>query len=154
MGDLERQIRPVHRFSSRKKSNFFCSTGDRGQTFDDLGSKPRMSLMAWSHCLCSEDVEVFLGKYGLESSDAVGQNERFLLCFYGSMGSFCKFLGGHRGGMQVFYSRLQKNSGHEESVPWLIFSFTSPNGGLVKEPLRGDYPLSYWIVLEAKSKFK
>jgi len=45
-----------------------------------------------------EDVEVFLGKYGLESSDAVGRNERFLLCLRRSTGSFCKFLGGRRGG--------------------------------------------------------
>jgi len=45
-----------------------------------------------------EDVEVFLGKYGFESSDAVRQNERFSLCLHGSMGFFCKFLGGRRGG--------------------------------------------------------
>jgi len=44
-----------------------------------------------------EDVEVFLGKYGLESSDAVRQNEKFSPCLLGSMGSFCKFLGGCRG---------------------------------------------------------
>jgi len=46
-----------------------------------------------------EDVEVFLGKYRLESSDAIGQNERFLLYLCRLMGSFCKFLGGCRGGM-------------------------------------------------------
>jgi len=45
-----------------------------------------------------EDVEVFLGKYGLEFSDAVGRNEGFLLCLCGLMDSFCKFLGGRRGG--------------------------------------------------------
>jgi len=45
-----------------------------------------------------EDVKVFLGKYGFESSDAIGQNERFPLRLHGSTGSFCKFLGGHRGG--------------------------------------------------------
>jgi len=44
-----------------------------------------------------KDVEVFLGKYRFESSDAVGQNERFSPCLCGLMGSFCKFLGGHRG---------------------------------------------------------
>jgi len=44
-----------------------------------------------------EDIEVFLGKYKLESSDAVRQNERFLLYLYGSIGSLCKFLGGRRG---------------------------------------------------------
>ena len=78
-----------------------------------------------------EDVEVFFGKYGLESSDAIGQNERFLPCLCGSMGSFCKFLGGHRGGTYVFCNGVQEDSGHEESVPWLVFSFTSPNGGLI-----------------------
>jgi len=30
MEDLEERIRPVRRFSSRKESNSFCSTGDRG----------------------------------------------------------------------------------------------------------------------------
>ena len=45
-----------------------------------------------------EDVEVFLGKYGLESSDTVRQNEGFLSCLCGSTGFFCKFLGGRRGG--------------------------------------------------------
>ena len=29
-GDLEGQIRPVHRFSSRKMSNSVCSNGDKG----------------------------------------------------------------------------------------------------------------------------
>jgi len=46
-----------------------------------------------------EDVEVFLGKYGLESSDTVGWNEGFLLYLCRSTGSFYKFLGGRRGGM-------------------------------------------------------
>jgi len=46
-----------------------------------------------------EDVEVFFGKYGLESSDAVGWNKGCLLCLCGLTGSFCKFLGGRRGGM-------------------------------------------------------
>jgi len=45
-----------------------------------------------------EDVEVFLGKYGFESSNAVGRNERFSPCLCESMGSFYKFLGGRRGG--------------------------------------------------------
>ena len=45
-----------------------------------------------------EDVEVFLGKYGLESFDAVGRDEGFLPCLRGSTSSFCEFLGGHRGG--------------------------------------------------------
>jgi len=45
-----------------------------------------------------EDVEVFLGKYGFESSDAVGWSERFSPCLRGSTGSFRKFLGGRRGG--------------------------------------------------------
>jgi len=45
-----------------------------------------------------EDIEVFLGKYELESSDAVGRNEGFLPCLRGLTGSFCKFLGGRRGG--------------------------------------------------------
>jgi len=45
-----------------------------------------------------EDVEVFLGKYGLKSFDAVGQDEGFLPCFRGLTSSFCEFLGGRRGG--------------------------------------------------------
>jgi len=45
-----------------------------------------------------EDIEVFLGKYGFEFSDAVGQNERFSLCLRRLTGFFCKFLGGRRGG--------------------------------------------------------
>jgi len=44
-----------------------------------------------------EDIEVFLGKYKLESSDAVGRNEGIFLYLRGSTGSFCKFLGGRRG---------------------------------------------------------
>jgi len=45
-----------------------------------------------------EDVKVFLGKYRLESSNAVGQNKRFLLCLRGLTDSFYKFLGGRRDG--------------------------------------------------------
>jgi len=44
-----------------------------------------------------ENVKVFFGKYGLKSSDAIGRNEKFLLCLCESMGFFCKFLGGRRG---------------------------------------------------------
>ena len=44
-----------------------------------------------------EDVEVFLGKYRLESSDAVRRNEGFLPCLRRLTGSFCKFLEGCRG---------------------------------------------------------
>ena len=38
IGDFEGQIRLVWKFSSRKVSNSACSNGDRGYTFDDLGS--------------------------------------------------------------------------------------------------------------------
>jgi len=44
-----------------------------------------------------EDVEVFLGKYRLESSDTVRRDERFSPYLRGSTGSFGKFLGGCRG---------------------------------------------------------
>jgi len=44
-------------------------------------------------------VEVFFGKYRLKSSDVVGQNKRFLPCLHRLTGSFCKFLGDHRGSM-------------------------------------------------------
>ena len=82
----------------------------------------RLRLRSWNEFdgmvplpVLREDIEVFFGKYGLESSDAVRQNEGFLPCLCRSTGSFCKFLGGR----------------HEELVPWLVFSFLSPNGGLV-----------------------
>jgi len=45
IGDFEGRIRLVQRFSSRKASNSACSNGDRGYTFDDLGSAPGISLI-------------------------------------------------------------------------------------------------------------
>jgi len=78
-----------------------------------------------------EDIEVFFGKYGFESSDAVGQNKRFSPCLRRLTGSFCKFLGGRRGSTWVFCSGFQKDLGHKESVFLLVFSFSSPNGGLI-----------------------
>jgi len=78
-----------------------------------------------------EDVEVFLGKYGFESSDAVGRNERFSPCLRGSMGSLCEFLGGRRGCTQLFRSGFREDSGHEQSVSLLILNFTCPNRGLI-----------------------
>ena len=48
MGDLEGQICPVHKFSLRKVSSSFCSTGDKGYILDNLGSDPKRSSMAWS----------------------------------------------------------------------------------------------------------
>jgi len=46
IGDLEGQIRPVQRFSSRKAFNSACSSRDRGYTFDDLGSALEISSIA------------------------------------------------------------------------------------------------------------
>jgi len=47
------------------------------------------------------------------------------------MGSFYKFLGNRKGSTWVFHSGLWEDSGHKKLVLWLVFSFTSPNGGLV-----------------------
>jgi len=41
--DFEGWICPVQRFSSRKASNSACSNGDRGYTFDNLGSALEIS---------------------------------------------------------------------------------------------------------------
>jgi len=38
IGDSKGRIHPVQKFSSSKISNSACSNGDRGYTFDDLGS--------------------------------------------------------------------------------------------------------------------
>jgi len=46
IGDFEDWIRLVQRFSSRKASNSICSKGDKGYTFDDLGSAPGISSIA------------------------------------------------------------------------------------------------------------
>ena len=47
IGNLDRYIHLVYRFSSRKISSFFYSTGERGQTFVDLGSEPGISSITW-----------------------------------------------------------------------------------------------------------
>jgi len=49
IGDLERQIQLVLRFSERKALSSTYSMGERGYTLDDLGSDPEMSSIAWSH---------------------------------------------------------------------------------------------------------
>ena len=78
-----------------------------------------------------EDVEVFLGEYGFEFSDTVKQGKRFSLCLQGLVSSFCEFLGGYGGGMQVFHSGLWEDSCHKESVLLLVFNFAHSEGSLV-----------------------
>jgi len=56
IGDFKGQICPVRRFSSRKASNSTCSNGDRGYTFDDLGSALGISSIVLSHLQCSSSM--------------------------------------------------------------------------------------------------
>jgi len=45
MDNLDEQIHPVHKFSSKKVYNFFCSTEDREYTLVNLGLEPGRSSM-------------------------------------------------------------------------------------------------------------
>jgi len=47
MGNLEGQIQLVCRFSSRNASSLVFSTGDKGYTFDNLGSDPGINSIVW-----------------------------------------------------------------------------------------------------------
>jgi len=45
IGDLERYIQPVQRFSVRNASSLDCSAGDRGYTLENLGLTPDIRLI-------------------------------------------------------------------------------------------------------------
>jgi len=53
MGNLEGQIQLVCRFSSRNASSLVFSTGDKGYTFDNLGSDPGINSIVWFQWWCS-----------------------------------------------------------------------------------------------------
>jgi len=49
IGNLEKQIQLVLRFSERKALSSTYSMGEKGYILDDLGSEPEISSIAWSH---------------------------------------------------------------------------------------------------------